>query len=123
MKPHIIQSRRLADTPPWLLQVDQPRPLPLADNHEGIALNAREFAQDGQGRRIEIERLRARLAVGKPDHGALEIDELPFERENLRQARPGERQEPDGSDNPRGGRPIVLGSPGAPPRGVSARRR
>src|SRR5262245_6583643 len=80
VKAHIIQPCCFPDPAPWLLQVDQPHPLPLADNHEGIAFHSGKLTQNGQSRCIEIKRLGARLAVREPDRGALEIDELPLER-------------------------------------------
>ena len=61
MKAHVIQTGAVANSAPWLLQIDKMRAGSVTDNHEGIAFHLGQRLQDISDRRREIDRFGTRL--------------------------------------------------------------
>jgi hypothetical protein len=72
-----------ADAIPRLADINEMSAGLAADNDEGIAVDAGQGGQNLLGKRIEICRLLAGLAVGKVDQRSIEINIVPTQSEDF----------------------------------------
>jgi len=97
MKPHIIQTSRLANAPPWLLQVDQMRTGLLATNHIRVVFKPWDGGEHLKRWGVEIDAFLSRFAVWKAQLLPIKINVLPLKCQYLAQASACECQKPNSS--------------------------